>query len=280
MARKSMGGRRRRHGEGEEESSERWLLTYADMITLLMALFMVLFSISSVNISKYKTLSQALKDAFSGQIFPGGKALEQTGSTSSSSTSPNTTAANSVLPFSLEPSTKSLRTNPVTSQTAAQQEQADFQHLKEEIESYAAHHGLSSYVKPTIEPRGLVINLLTDKLLFASGEATLSSSSYPLLQKIASLLQIDRVHPIAVEGNTDDVPIDTAAFPSNWELSSARASTIVEFLVANGVLPHRLSAIGYADQHPIASNATAEGRAENRRVAIVLERLYPESKEG
>lgn len=280
--RKSMGGRRRRQGGGAHaESSERWLLTYADMITLLLALFIVLFSISAVNISKFKTLQQALKDAFSGQIFPGGKALEQTGSTSSSSTSPNTTAATSVLPFSLEAAvaSKSLPSSSSTlagTQVAARQEEAHFQRLKEEIERYAARHGISAYVKPEIEARGLVIKLLTDKLLFPSGQATLTAASYPLLEKISSLLQIDHVHPIAVEGNTDDVPIDTAEFPSNWELSTARASTIVEFFVAHGVAPHRLSAIGYAEQHPIATNATPEGQAQNRRVEIVLERMYPQ----
>jgi chemotaxis protein MotB len=258
-ARKAMGGRRRRHGGEEEESSERWLLTYADMITLLMALFMVLFSISSVNISKYRTLQQALKDAFSGQIFPGGKALEKTGATSSASKTPNATASTSVLPFSLEPAAKSLRVSPVAAPTPAQQEQEDFQHLKREIEAYASHHGLNAYVKPIVERRGLVIELLTDKLLFPSGAATLTPASFPLLEKIASLLQIDRVHPIAVEGNTDDVPIDTAAFPSNWELSTARASSIVEFFASHGVAPGRMSAIGYA-----RSQATRRRRAGPR----------------
>jgi chemotaxis protein MotB len=269
-----MGGRKR-HGGEEEESSERWLLTYADMITLLMALFMVLFSISSVNISKYKTLQKALKDAFSGQILPGGKALEQTGSTSTKSTSPNPTAATSVLPFSLEPSNPLRHAVPMD-QSAAQQEQESFQHLKHEIESYAANHGLSSYVKVTVQQRGLVIRLLTDKLLFPSGQATLTAASYPLLEKISSLIALDQEHPIAVEGNTDAVPIHTGQYPSNWELSAARASSIVEFLVAHGIAPHRLSEIGYAEQDPIATNTTPGGRALNRRVEIVLERLYSE----
>lgn len=276
MARGAMGGRRKRHGGEEEESSERWLLTYADMITLLMALFMVLFSISSVNISKYRTLQQALKDAFSGQIFPGGKSLEKTGATSTSSKTPNATASTSILPFSLEPAAKSLRVSPVAAHTPAQVEQEHFQRLKEEIEAYASHHGLHRYVQPAIERRGLVIRLLTDKLLFPSGQARLAPASFPLLEKISSLLQIDQVHPIAVEGNTDNVPISTAAFPSNWELSTARASSIVEFLVEHGVEPRRMSAIGYAEERPIASNETAAGRAANRRVEIVLERIYPE----
>ncbi len=279
MARKSVRSRRR-HGGEEEESSERWLLTYADMITLLMALFMVLFSISSVNISKFKTLQQALKEAFSGQILPGGRALEHTGSTESASHVPNPTAATTIMPFSLEPkSATNLRTTPGGAQAAAAQEQASFVRLEHEVQTYAQHHGLSSYVQAVIEPRGLVIRLLTDKLLFASGKATLSPTADPLLEKIASLLNIDRVHPIAVEGNTDDVPIHTGEFPSNWELSAARASTVVNFLIAQGVTASRLSAIGYAEQHPIASNLTEAGRARNRRVEIVLQRLYSDAGE-
>lgn len=279
MARKSIRGRRR-HGGEEEESSERWLLTYADMITLLMALFMVLFSISSVNVSKFRTLQQSLKDAFSGQILPGGRSLEKTGTTESASHVPNPTAATTIMPFSLEPKPSNLRTTPGGAQAAAQQEQADFQHLKREIEAYAHEHGLSSYVQAVIEPRGLVIRLLTDKLLFATGKATLSPAGDPLMEKIASLINIDRVHPIAVEGNTDNVPIHTGEFASNWELSTARASTVVNFLISQGVSAKRLSAIGYAEEHPIASNSTAAGRARNRRVEIVLQRLYsdPESE--
>ncbi|MFZ2051679.1 MAG: flagellar motor protein MotB [Solirubrobacteraceae bacterium] len=278
-ARKSARGRRR-HGGEEEESAERWLLTYADMITLLMALFMVLFSISSVNISKFKTLQQALKEAFSGQILPGGRALEKTGTTESASHVPNPTSAATIMPFSLEPKTSSLRSAPGGAAAAAQQEQQNFVHLKQEIESYAHQHGLSSYVQAVIEPRGLVIRLLTDKLLFASGKATLAPAASPLLEKISSLINIDRVHPIAVEGNTDNVPIHTGEFPSNWELSTARASTVVNFLIGQGVTPSRLSAIGYAEQHPIASNASAVGRARNRRVEIVLQRLYSDPGEG
>ena len=183
------------------------------MITLLMALFMVLFSISSVNISKYKTLQQSLKAAFSGQILPGGRALEKTGTTESASHVPNPTSAATIMPFSLEPKTSSLRSAPGGAAAAAQQEQQNFVHLKQEIESYAHQHGLSSYVQAVIEPRGLVIRLLTDKLLFASGKATLAPAASPLLEKISSLINIDRVHPIAVEGNTDNVPIHTGEFP-------------------------------------------------------------------
>jgi chemotaxis protein MotB len=128
-------------------------------------------------------------------------------------------------------------------------------------------------VNTVIENRGLVVRVLTDKLLFPSGSATLSPQGLPLLREIADLVSIDHVHPIAVEGNTDDVPIHNGAFPSNWELSTARASAVVRFLIAGGVDPLRLSAAGYAEMRPVASNATPQGRALNRRVQIVLQRL-------
>jgi chemotaxis protein MotB len=270
--------RRRQHTEEHEEGGERWLLTYADMITLLMALFMVLFSISSLNISKYRTLQAALKAAFSGQILPGGKALEKKGASETQSQAPTTTAPTTIMPYGLETSSqasglKELSRIPGQAQVAAQQEQSSFQRLEHEIRAYASAHGLSNQVHTTVETRGLVVVLLTDKLLFASGQANLTPDAYPLLETIAGLLNVDQAHPIAVEGNTDSVPISTAEFPSNWELSTARASSIVRFLIAQGVGSHRISAVGYAEQRPTATNATEGGRRQNRRVEIVLERL-------
>ena len=127
-------------------------------------------------------------------------------------------------------------------------------------------------MKTLIEQRGLVIRVLTDDLLFESGKATLESRSHALLGEVAQLLDIDQTHPIGVDGNTDNVPIQ-GAFASNWGSSPpARASTVLRFLVERGVNPHRLSATGYADQRPLASDATAAGRARNRRVEIVLQR--------
>ncbi len=113
--------------------------------------------------------------------------------------------------------------------------------------------------------------MLTDDLLFPSGQAALDGRAYALLGEIGQLLNVDETHPIDVEGNTDNVPIPSAQYPSNWELSTARASTVVRFLIEHGVTPRRLTATGYADQHPIASDATAAGRARNRRVEIVMQ---------
>jgi len=283
MARGHSRGRRRGGAHKEEGNNERWLLTYSDMITLLMALFMVLFSISSVNISKYQVLQHALKAAFSGNILPGGKSIAQQGATESANKAPSTTEAASVVPLTALGSglespaaTRSTQTAAAAAQQqAAEQSQAsEFLRIKQELDSYAASHGFSSSVKTSIEARGLVIRVLTDDLLFASGQAALDVRADGLLSEIAQLLNVDETHPIAVEGNTDNVPIRSSEFPSNWQLSTARASTVVQFLIEHGVSPRRLSAIGYADQHPLDSDATAAGRARNRRVEIVLKRIY------
>src|SRR5262249_27132258 len=141
--------------------------------------------------------------------------------------------------------------------SAAQQEQSSFEHIKRELDAYAARHKFARYVHTSIEKRGLVIRVLTDGLLFHSGSAALDTQGEPLLAEVSSLVNIDRVPPIGVEGNTDDVPIHSSSFPSNWELSPARASTVVRFLIGKAVDPQRLEAVGYADLHPIASNTTA-----------------------
>ena len=274
--------RRRGAGAGGQENEERWLLTYADMITLLMALFMVLFSISSVNISKYKTLQNSLRAAFSGSVLPGGRAILQSGSESTRQHTPATSEIPSIMPLTPNiPKPTNMNASSSVRQALAQieagsQEQSDFLALKRRIDAYAQANGFANDVQTLIQPRGLVIRVLTDKLLFDSGQATLQPQGLPLLNEIANLLMIDKTHPILVEGYTDTVPISTSQFPSNWELSTARATTVVRYLIGRDVVASRLGAAGYAYLHPIASNATADGRARNRRVEIVFERLYPE----
>jgi chemotaxis protein MotB len=279
----SRAGGRRRGGGKHEESEERWLLTYADMITLLMALFMVLFSISSVNVSKYQVLQHSLKAAFSGNILPGGKSLAQQGATANSSHAPQSadlqavTSVTALTPSS--PQASSTRgaqgkAAAAAQQTAAANEAREFEHIKHRLDSYAASHGFRKSVQVSIEPKGLVIRVLTDDLLFPSGKASLNGRAFGLLGEIGALLNVDETHPLDVEGNTDDVPIASAQYPSNWELSTARASTVVRFLIEHHVTPRRLTATGNADQHPVATDATAAGRARNRRVEIVMRRIY------
>ena len=287
------GKRGRRGGAVEHENEERWLLTYADMLTLLFALFMVLFSISSVNISKYQVLQQSLKAAFSGSVLPGGRAILSSGSESTSAHTPATAEVPSIVPLVPTPTSRSSSStgsaNPaaakpmtsaqlqaaLNSMSASIAEQNNFIQLKEKLDAYAKAHGFGNKVQTVIEKRGLVVRVLTDNLLFDSGSATLQPGADQLLDEVAQLLNLDPTHPITVEGHTDNQPIATAQFPSNWELSTARATNVVRFLISRGVNRYRLGAVGYADLHPIASNATAAGRAQNRRVEIVLMRLNP-----
>ncbi len=194
---------RHRGGAHGEESEERWLLTYADMITLLMALFMVLFSISSVNISKYQTLQQSLKAAFSGNILPGGKAIAQQGSTANASQVPATFELQAIEPVVSQGSSSLQNSSAHGAQgaavgqqaSAAQREASEFSQIKHELDAYAKSHGFSSSVQTSIEQRGLVIKVLTDDLLFPSGQATLNSRAYALLGEIGQLLNIDETHP-------------------------------------------------------------------------------------
>jgi chemotaxis protein MotB len=294
-------GKKRRGAAVEHENEERWLLTYADMLTLLFALFMVLFSISSVNISKYQVLQQSLKSAFSGSILPGGHAILQSGSQSTAQHTPATAAVPSIVPLVPTPTSRSSSSTgsantpaakaaqaanakplsnaqlqaALNSMAASVAEEQNFKALQKKLNAYAKAHGFSSQVQTVIERRGLVVRVLTDKLLFDSGQATLQPAGDPLLEEVAMLLNVDKTHPITVEGNTDTQPIATSQFPSNWELSTARATTVVRFLIAHRVNAGRLAAAGYAALHPVDSNATAAGRARNRRVDIVLMRLNP-----
>jgi chemotaxis protein MotB len=277
-----MARKRRGHGGHAEESEERWLLTYADMITLLMALFMVLFSISSVNVSKYQVLQKSLKAAFSGSILPGGRSILKAGSQSTSAHTPATAAIPSIVPLAPTPAAKSASSmssaqlqGALDSMAKSVSEQSEFGTLKVKLDAYARAHGFAAQVSTLIERRGLVVRVLTDKLLFDSGQAALKPAAGPLLGEVAQLLNVDQTHPIIVEGNTDNVPIATYQFPTNWELSTARATNVLRYLLSRGVPRFRLGAAGYADLDRVASNATAGGRALNRRVDIVFERLNP-----
>ncbi len=131
-----------------------------------------------------------------------------------------------------------------------------------------------------MRPRGLVIRLLTDGILFDSGQAQLKPGADKLLEPLGKIVRIEREHPIVIEGYTDNVPIRSSQFPTNWELSGARASRVVRHFISDGVPIRRLSAMQYAQQHPLASNDTEQGRSKNRRVEIVLTRINTTSTQG
>jgi chemotaxis protein MotB len=223
----------------------------------------VLFSISSVNTSKYTQLQKSLQDAFSGRILSGGKAIEQSGSNGKSPSDQATPAIVPIKPQVGETSTAS-------SKSTTAKDNREFKKIKEQIDKYARKHGLSKQLETEIARRGLVVRLLTDKVVFDPGQAVLKAPAAPVLTGVAHALNIDKTHPIMVEGHTDNVPISGSQFPSNWELSTARASVVVRFLIHAGIDKFRLGAAGYANLYPVASNSTEIGRSKNRRVEIVL----------
>jgi chemotaxis protein MotB len=261
--------RRRSSDHAPEHADERWLLTYADLITLLMALFMVLFSMSVVNKSKLAALQSSLHTAFSPHVLPGGEAIKQTGGDSQTKM--------------LKPESKTQTQTQTQSQAQAQAQQAsqaaaaheedrELRKLQAEVDGESHKLGMAARVKTRVTERGLVIDILTDNLLFDSGAAQIKPAGMDLLSHLAPLLRHQKSHDVHVEGHTDDVPIRGSSYPSNWELSTARASAVVRALIAMRMTPGRLTATGRAYLDPTASNSTPKGRARNRRVEIVLPR--------
>src|SRR3954447_4272000 len=267
------GKRHKPHHEEEHENEERWLVSFADMMTLLFCLFMVLFAISSVNTSKFEALQRSLKDAFSGAVLDGGKSMLSSGSDQDKT---KQFAVEPPLP-SLRPLTainNTSRQRNVAEEAKAKQEEQDFRKLKRRVDKLAKDAGVAGKVNVTVRRRGLVIQLLTDKVFFSSGDASLHPEAHKLVSKIGGIVRDEHTHPVVVEGYTDSQPISTSRFESNWDLSGARAAAVVNDFAEIGVLQNRMSVQGYGSQVPIDTNSTAAGRAKNRRVEIVLTRMH------
>ncbi|MES2263437.1 MAG: flagellar motor protein MotD [Pseudomonadota bacterium] len=235
--------RARRKFDDEPENHERWLISYSDFITLLFAFFVVMYSISSVNIGKYKVFSDALGDAFGGQ---------------GAATPINTQVQNLPIPNpGLRRRTELLR-----------KEKEHMTKLAQDLLSTLAPLVKEGKVRVTQNSRGVSVEI-NASVLFDPGAAKLTDESREALQAVASLLKSD-THAVQVEGHTDNVPIKNAIFPSNWELSAMRAGSVVRLFIESGVAPARLSAVGHADNYPVAPNDQPDGRARNRRVAVTI----------
>lgn len=250
---------RRRKVEEEHENHERWLVSYADFITLLFAFFVVMYALSSINEGKYRILSDALNSAF--MKVPG------------------TTVGAQVQMAPAPPTHIGIPAD--KSQASAKVEEAK-RLRREKIRSMAKQimEALSPLVKDgqvraTEGLRGITVEI-NASVLFAPGEARLDLRAVRALATVAEIMAAADF-PIVVEGHTDNVPIGTPQFPSNWELSGMRAASVVRLFVDTGVDPRRLTATGFADQRPRADNATAEGRQRNRRVEITIESQTPDS---
>jgi chemotaxis protein MotB len=244
--------KRRHRAKIDEENTDRWMVSYADFITLLFAFFVVMYSMSSINEGKYRVLSDTMIDAF--KTPPRSAEPIQIGEP----------------PRSLAPLEPIIERQDIIS--LAPQPVYDGRQQMNRIAQ-----DISAAVQPLIDQNLIKINQdnlwveveMNTSILFSSGEASLAPAAYPVLAELAEVLRGLPNH-IDVEGHTDNVPISTVAFPSNWELSAARAASVVHLFTNRGVEPERLSAIGYAEHRPLDSNDTAEGRLRNRRVSVII----------
>lgn len=248
----------RKHKHEEHENHERWLVSYADFITLLFAFFVVMYSISQVNEGKYRVLSDALINAFQNQpksMIPVPSAVQNGAS--------GPQMGQSVIKQAIV-----VRKSDPVLEARRKAQELRMKSVAKDILKVLEPLVKEGRVRVTQSKRGVAIEI-NASVLFASGQAVLENSSIKALTAVAKVLaQVD--NNIQVEGHSDNEPISTALYPSNWELSSARASSVVRLFIQNGVAGKRLMAIGYADNRPVASNDTAEGRARNRRVTIMI----------
>lgn len=248
--------RRKRHQA--HENHERWLVSYADFITLLFAFFVVMFASSQADKSKAQRFSAGLNEALEGSGTAGivAKVAAVLGGTID-----NVGQGNALMkgPGGAQRATKDSPSDEVLELIPS------LEKLREELRREIAEGKLEL----SLDPRGLVVSL-RQAAFFPSGEDVIDPATYPILETIAELLN-SRTNRIRMEGHTDAVPIRTARFPSNWELSSARAIAMLRLLSERfQVDPMRLSVAGFADTTPVASNETDDGRAHNRRVDIVI----------
>lgn len=263
----------RRKRVEEQVNHERWLVSYADFITLLFAFFVVMYSISSVNEGKYRVLSDTLEAVFTepakstkpiqvGDILRGkGKQISE----ERTNNNPINVIELPPIDMPIPPLiVKKVHTPPPVDEEA-------IRNINEISKQ------LNTALSDLVDNEDVIIKQGEDWLelemksnvLFYSGEARLETAAVPIIGKVAEILSRS-ANPIQVEGFTDNNPINTPRFPSNWELSAARAASVVHLLDQYGLAPSRMSAIGYGEYKPIADNATEQGRQKNRRVVLVV----------
>lgn len=246
----------RRFREQEQENNERWMVSYADFITLLFAFFVVMYSISSVNEGKYKVLSESFIDVFSNT--PKTPKPIQIGDYVPLAVSPSPVDA-------VEPAT--FEDSPQTSAAAPGDPLENIADAMRE-----AFGDLIAVGDLQVRANELWIEIeLSSGLLFPSGDALPLDSAFSLVERIAHIIA-PYDNPIHVEGFTDNVPISSRVYPTNWELSAARAASVVRMLNTGGVEAGRMAAVGYGEFRPAADNSTVEGRRANRRVVLLVSR--------
>ena len=245
---------RRKHEE-EHDNHERWMVSYADFITLLFAFFVVMYALSTVNEGKYRVLSDSMSSAFRNVQI--------------NTSSPLPTVVTPPIMVIQKPSAA------VKAQEVEKQKQRDkMRNVSKDILQVMAPLIEQGKVRVLETSRGVTIEI-NDSILFSPGQALLQPALVKAMSAIADVLA-PTDFPITIEGHTDNVPIKTQQFPSNWELSAVRATTVLRLFADSGVSPERLTAIGYADTRPVEPNLLADGRARNRRVTILIDSAVPE----
>lgn len=234
---------KRRKKDEKHSGMERWLITYADMITLLLIFFIVMYSLGQLDLEKFRYLAQSLSQSMGG----GGAVLISGG--------PSVATGKTGV--------RSLPTQ------AEQQELKQLTNVQEELTNYIKENGLQAKVSVTSEERGIVLSI-QEEVLFVIGSAELTPRAKEIIQKVVPVL-LKVPNYIRVEGHTCDLPIHNTFYPSNWELSSARATTVVKELINNHSFPpQRLAALAYGEYRPRVSNDSETHRQMNRRVDIVI----------
>jgi len=266
---------RRREPE-DHVNHEAWAIPYGDLITLLLAFFVVMYAVSSVNEGKYRVLSDSMTAAFRGSpktIAPieiGDKVVKLRRDDTVAGLSPSQAMK---LPGHVDGDDRSLveQFNKMGRDIDSRAEGANgpgLRHLADQVEEAMAALIGEDLVTVTRKPLWVEVEIKTD-ILFPSGSASIQPEAVLILDSIAAILK-PLANPIRVEGHTDNRPIRTLQFPSNWELSGARASCIVRLFEERGIAPERMSVAGQGEYQPVADNATAEGRNRNRRVTLVI----------
>ncbi|OEH91797.1 flagellar motor protein MotS [Bacillus solimangrovi] len=237
---------RRKNQQRQAKGAPKWMVTFSDMMMLILVFFVLLFSMSQIDAQKFRAVAESFNEKVIFDFYP------------------------SMIPM-IDPASQEDETKQhIEEETnAGEGEQDQLGELLNEIESFLAENGMENVVAANRNERGVVL-VLQEQVLFNTGEAVLLESAKPFLNKVGTLLT-NVPNPVKVEGHTDNRPISTVRYPSNWELSGARSSSVIRYLLReHGLDAKRFTSIGYGDTRPLAANNSQENWQKNRRVEIVI----------
>lgn len=258
--------KRRKKKHEDEELSEAWLLPYSDLLTLLLALFIVLFAMSSVDAQKFQLLSRAFNEMFTG----GTGVMDYQSITPQGSLDVPVTKKETKTEQAQAEVAEKLKEEEAAKQKALQEDQKELQDLQTKVNSYITANNLTNKLQTSLTSEGLLVTI-RDNVLFDSGSAEVRSIDLKTANEISALLVMNPPRNIIISGHTDNVPISNSKYESNWELSVMRAVNFMKIILKNNQLdPQWFSAKGYGEYQPVAANDTVDGRAKNRRVEILI----------